>query len=73
MAMSYRTRKMLCLVVLVIGLPAYIITATTLVSVLDRPHILVETAIYLGLGVAWALPLKSLFRGIGREDPDKTE
>ncbi|MEL6479696.1 MAG: DUF2842 domain-containing protein [Pseudomonadota bacterium] len=42
-------------------------------SLLDRPHILVESAIYLALGVVWALPFRALFRGIGREDPDRQE
>ena len=67
MALSRRTRILLCLVVLVVGLPAWIVAATTLVSSLERPHIAIEVAIYVGLGVVWALPFKWLFKGIGRE------
>ena len=68
--MSYKTRKLLCILVLVVGLPAYIVAAVTLVSQFDRPSVLIEAAIYLGLGVLWAVPLRSLFRGIGRPDPN---
>jgi len=69
--MTYRTRRILSLVILLIGLPLYIVAATTVVGWIDRPHIVLEVAIYVGLGFLWALPFKSVFRGIGREDPDK--
>lgn len=69
--MTYRMRKRLSLIVLLIWLPVYIVVVTTLVSALDRPHILVEAGIYVVLGVLWALPFRWLFRGVGREDPDE--
>jgi len=34
---------------------------------------LVELAIYIGLGVVWALPFKYIFKGIGQADPDQDE
>ena len=68
--MSYRARKRWAIVVLMVGLPVYIVLAMNLVVLFDRPSVLVEAAIYLVLGILWALPLKALFRGIGREDPD---
>ena len=68
--MSYKTRKRIAILVLIFGLPIYIVAATTLVNQFERPHILVELAIYVGLGVLWALPLKRLFRGLGQPDPD---
>ena len=55
---------------LCIGLPAYIVVAVTLVDLIARPSVLVELAIYLGLGVVWILPLKPIFLGIGQPDPD---
>lgn len=67
--MTYRTRKLACLVVLVIGLPLYIFAATTVVGLFERPSILVELGVYVTLGILWALPFRGLFRGIGREDP----
>ena len=68
--MSYKLRKFLCVVVLLVGLPAYIVAALYLVSLFDRPSLLIELGVYIGLGVLWALPLRRLFRGIGRPDPD---
>ena len=70
MALSYKTRRRLALLILVVGLPAYIIVAVKVVSLFDRPSILVELAVYIGLGVLWVFPLKSVFRGIGQADPD---
>ncbi len=71
--MSYRLRKIACAVVLMLGLPLYIVVATTLVGLMERPHPAVELAVYVGLGILWALPLRALFRGIARPDPAKVE
>lgn len=68
--MSYRTRKILAILLLVVWMPAYVVIATTLVSQIERPHILVELGIYVGLGLLWALPFRRVFLGIGRPDPD---
>lgn len=75
MALSYKARRRLSLLILVVGLPAYIVVAVTLVGLLDRPAFWVELLIYLGLGVLWAIPCRQIFRGIGQADPDdeKTE
>ncbi|MGO4855294.1 DUF2842 domain-containing protein [Phaeovulum sp. W22_SRMD_FR3] len=74
MALKYRTRRRLALLVLVVGLPAYIVVAVTLMNWLDgrfgRMPIWAEVAVYLALGVIWALPLKSVFLGVGQPDPD---
>lgn len=70
MGLSYKTRRRLSLLWLVVGLPLYIVAAVSLVNAFERPHILVELLIYVGLGVIWALPLKAIFRGVGRDDPD---
>lgn len=71
MALSYKTRKRLALLILVVGLPAYIVVAVTLVGLIDRPPFWLELAIYVGLGVAWALPLKPIFKGVAQPDPDE--
>ena len=70
MALRYKTRKRLALLILVLGLPAYLFVAVTVVGLFDRPSIWVELLIYVVLGVIWALPLKSVFKGIGQADPD---
>ena len=69
--MTYRTRRILSLVLLLVGLPAYIVVAVTVVGLFDRPPFVLEVAIYVGLGFLWALPFKAVFKGVGREDPDK--
>jgi len=40
------------------------------VALFERPPILLEFAIYVALGIVWALPFKAVFRGIGKPDPD---
>ncbi len=70
MALSYKTRRRLSLVVLVFGLPAYIALAWWVMSLFDRPSLWLELAIYTGLGILWAFPLKAVFKGVGQADPD---
>ena len=70
MALAYKTRRRLSLVVLLLGLPLYIVAAVTVVSWLDRPSILIELAIYVGLGFLWILPMRAVFLGVGQPDPD---
>jgi hypothetical protein len=70
LALSYKTRRRLSLLVLFVGLPVYIGLAWYLVSLFERPSVFVELLVYLGLGVIWAIPLKAVFKGVGREDPD---
>ena len=71
MALSYKTRRRLALLILLLGLPLYVIVAVNVVSLFDRPPILLELVIYVALGIVWALPLRAIFRGIGRPDPDE--
>lgn len=71
--MQFKTRKRLSILVLVLGVPAYIVVAVTLVNLFERPPVLLELAIYVGLGVVWALPLKKLFLGVAKPDPDEEQ
>ena len=64
--MSKSVRKLLCVLVLVIGLPLYIVVATSVVGLFDRPPFIVELGVYVALGVLWVLPLRRLFLGIAR-------
>jgi len=70
MALRYKARKWLALLILIVGLPLYIVAAVNLVALFARPSIVVELLIYVGLGVIWAIPLKFVFKGIGQPDPD---
>ncbi|NNF24012.1 MAG: DUF2842 domain-containing protein [Rhodobacteraceae bacterium] len=71
MALSYKARRRWSLIILLVGLPAYIVACVTVLNWLGRPSLWVELAVYVGLGIVWALPFRAVFRGIGREDPDK--
>ena len=68
--MTYRTRRILSLILLLVWLPLYVVAAVTVTGWFERPHILVELGIYVGLGFLWALPFRRVFLGIGRADPE---
>ncbi len=70
MAIGYKARKRWALIVLLVGLPVYIVAAVNIVDLFERPSFLVELTVYIGLGIIWAMPLRSLFRGIAQSDPD---
>mgnify|MGYP001984340025 CR=1 FL=1 len=69
--LSMKARRRLSLLILLVGLPGYIVVAITLVGLIDRPSILVELAIYVGLGLVWALPFRRIFLGVGKADPEE--
>lgn len=70
--MDLKTRKRWSLVILLIGLPLYIVVAVTLVNWMDRSWgrlpILLEVLVYVALGIVWALPFRRIFRGIGKPE-----
>ena len=70
MALKHKTRKRLSLLLLVVWLPLYIVAAVSIVNALDRPPIWAELLVYVALGFLWAVPFRSVFKGVGREDPD---
>ncbi|SLN68261.1 hypothetical protein ROJ8625_03534 [Roseivivax jejudonensis] len=71
--LRHSTRRRLALLVLIVGLPVYIVIASTIMTMFERPPILVELLIYVALGVLWAFPLKFVFKGVGREAPPDEE
>lgn len=70
MTLRYKTRRRLSLLILLVGLPLYIVVAVNVVEMFDRPSILVELAVFVGLGILWALPFRAVFRGVGQPDPE---
>ena len=70
MALSYKARRRWSLIILLIALPLYILTASWVVTLFNRPSLLVELLIYTVLGIVWALPFKAIFKGIGQADPN---
>lgn len=73
MALSHKAKRRWSLVILLIGLPIWIIVASSVITLLGRPPILVELLVYLALGLIWALPFRNVFRGVGQPDPDHRE
>ena len=71
MALSYKSRRRLSLLILLVGLPAYVVVSVTIIGLFDRPPFWLELVIYLVLGVLWALPFKAVFKGVGKADPDE--
>jgi branched-subunit amino acid transport protein len=74
MALSWRARRIWSMVILIVGLPVYVVVAVTIMDLLrerlGRPVWWLEVLIFVGLGLLWALPFRSLFQGIGRDDPN---
>lgn len=70
--MELKARKRWSLVILLIGLPLYIVVAVTLVNWMDRSWgrlpILIEVLVYVALGILWALPFRRIFSGIGKPE-----
>ena len=70
MALAYKTRRRLSLLILLVGLPLYVAASLWIISLFDRPPFILELAVYVILGVVWALPFKAIFKGVGKADPD---
>lgn len=69
-ALSYKARRRWSMVILLIGLPVYVVLAITVLNWLGRPPILVELLVFVVLGLLWALPFRFVFKGVGKPDPD---
>jgi len=69
-ALSYKARRRWSLVILLVGMPIYVVAAVTVVNWIDRPSILIELIVYVALGILWVIPFKFVFRGVGQADPD---
>ena len=70
MALSYKARRRWSLIILVIGLPLYAGLAVNLIAILPALPKVLELIMYVFLGIAWIVPLKYVFQGIGQADPD---
>lgn len=71
MKLGFRTRRRLALMILIVWLPIYVVLAVTAINMFDRPSIVVELATYVAVGIAWALPFRSIFKGVGRDGSDR--
>jgi hypothetical protein len=70
MTLSYKTRRRLSLLILLVGMPAYVVAAVTVVNWMGRPPFWAELLVYVVLGFVWILPFRFVFRGVGQADPD---
>jgi energy-coupling factor transporter transmembrane protein EcfT len=70
MALSYKTRRRLSILILLVGMPVYVVVAVNVISLFERPAVWLELLIYVALGFLWALPFRFIFRGVGQADPD---
>lgn len=72
--LSFKMRRWLVLLVLLVGMPLYIVAAVSAIGWLEgvfgRLPLLIELVVYVALGLVWILPFKGLFKGIGKPDPD---
>lgn len=71
MALTYKQKRRWSLVLLLIGMPIYILLAVLIMSQAGRFPLAIEFLIYVALGIGWVLPFKSVFLGIGQSDPDE--
>jgi hypothetical protein len=73
MALSYKARRRWSLIILLVGLPLYIVISVNVIDLFGIQNKLIQLIVYVVLGVLWAFPLKSVFKGIGQDDPDKQD
>ena len=71
MALNYKTRRRLSLVLLFVWLPLFVVVAVTVMTTMERQPVWLELLIYAVLGVGWALPFKFVFKGVGKADPSE--
>lgn len=69
MTLTYKTRRRLALLILLVGMPIYVVVAVTLMTAIDRLPLWAEVPAYLILGLAWIAPFRLVFLGIGQPDP----
>ena len=73
----YKTRRRLALLVLVVGLPAYIVLAVSAVAWAEGRWGALpwwgSVLVYIVLGFLWIAPMKPIFIGVGKPDPDAPE
>ncbi|MBL1434799.1 MAG: DUF2842 domain-containing protein [Rhodobacteraceae bacterium] len=73
MALSYKSRRRWSLFILLVGMPVYIGFVWWVMSLMERLPFFVELPVYIFLGVAWMLPFKFVFLGVGKADPNAEE
>ena len=68
---SHRLKRLFALLVLLLWLPLYIVLVLNVLTLFERPNLLIELLVYVVAGVCWAWPFKALFKGIGQPNKKK--
>ncbi|MDD2869377.1 DUF2842 domain-containing protein [Neomegalonema sp.] len=68
--MTRRWRIFAGSILMMVYIAAYSLIAALVVGAWDRPSLWAELALYVCLGLVWILPLKPLFKWMGRGAPD---
>ena len=63
---SHKLKRLLALLVLLLWLPLYIVLVLNVLTLFERPNLVIELLVYVVAGVFWAWPFKALFKGIGQ-------
>ena len=63
---SHRLKRLFALLVLLLWLPLFIVLVLNVLTLFERPNLLIELLVYVVAGVFWAWPFKALFKGIGQ-------
>ncbi len=70
MRLGYKARRRWSLIILLIGMPLYVVATVTVMTLFPRLPVPLELAVYAVLGILWALPFRFVFRGVGRAEAD---
>ena len=70
MALSYKARRRWSLVILLVGMPLYVVLVVSLMNWLGELPFILELLAYVVLGVLWIFPFKAVYRGVGKADAD---
>lgn len=66
-----RSRRILIgAIVMIAYVLLYALIASGVLAMIERPPFWAELALYVFLGIVWILPLKPLFKWMGRGAPD---
>ncbi len=64
--MGLRTRKLIGTLAIFAWMIVFSLAVMAVLGRLDRPHFLIEIALYAALGFGWILPLKPIFIWMGK-------
>jgi len=64
--MGLRTRKLVGTLAIFAWMVVFSLTVMAIIGRFDRPHVVVEIAMYAILGFGWIIPLKPVFVWMGK-------